>query len=178
MPCKGTCQIEEHQWREDRIKGNPYNGAPYRKAGPDEEEVPVGKSDAEIWEGEDLTKYSEYQLFLNIGFSSQWSAAVDRQYPRHGRPLSCTEEGCVCDYDLDDPTIVEDWPKTWTRYEVFVRYVWRRRNDDDPTKEFVTRFLLKGAIRHRKRVIQGLCKDNPNLVVVPPFEKLPEVEGQ
>lgn len=176
MPCKGTCQIEQHQWREDRIDGNPYNGAPYIIPGSDREAVPLGQSDAEIWDGEDLSRYTEYKLFLNVGYSSQWTSGVDRQYPRHGRALNCTEENCVCDYDLDNPTVVEDWPKKWTRYQVFVPHVWRQSNDNDPTKEFVTRMLLKGAILHRKRVIQGLCKDNPNLVVVPPFEKLPELE--
>ena len=173
MPCTGTCQIEQHEWREDRIKHNPYNGAPYGKPGAAEEEVAARTSDATIWSGEDLSTYTELVIFLLIDFSAQWTAGVDRQYPRHGRALNCTEEGCMCDYDRDKPTVVEDWPKTWTRYEIHVRYVWRRPKDGDPTKAIVQRYLLKGAILHRKRVIQGLCKDNPRRPVVPPFATPP-----
>ena len=112
MPCTGTCQIEQHEWREDRIEHNPYNGAPYGKPGAAEEEVAARTSDATIWSGEDLSTYTELVIFLLIDFSAQWTAGVDRQYPRHGRALNCTEEGCICDYDRDKPTVVEDWPKT------------------------------------------------------------------
>ena len=57
-----------------------------------------------------------------------------------------------------------------------MRYVWRRPKDGDPTKVFVTRYLLKGAIQHRKRIIQGVCKTNPAQPVVPPFAPVREEE--
>ncbi len=169
MPCAGTCQIEQHEWREDRIEHNPYNGAPYKKPGEQQLRFPATATDEQIWQGVDLSAYTEYALFVLIDFHGQWVDGVDREFPREGRQLDCHGEGCVCDWNRDKPKIIQDWPKQETRYEVFVRYSWRTRIDGDPGNILVDRLLLKGAILHRKRLIQGICGRSNRRPVIPPM---------
>jgi hypothetical protein len=107
-------------------------------------------------------------LFENIDFHGSWADGVDRQYPREGRQLDCKEEGCRCRINWEKPTILEDWSQE-TRYVVYVRHVYRWKVDGEPGEEHVERFLLKGAILHRKRILQGICSDEPGKPIVPPF---------
>jgi hypothetical protein len=30
--------------------------------------------------------------------------------------------------------------------------------------------LLKGAVRHRKRILQGICRHNRNITIIAPFK--------
>jgi hypothetical protein len=177
MPCAGTCQIEQHDWREDRIEHNPNNGAPYRRPGEQPQVVPANSTDAQIWQGADLGAYTELVLFIGFDFHGQWVDGVDREFPREGRQLDCKDDGCYCDWDEDKPKIIQDWPAKRTRYEVFVPHVWRWPIDGDPNNIKAERLLLKGAILHRKRLIQGICRRSNRQPVVPPFAQPRETEG-
>lgn len=175
MPCEGLCHIEQNEWEEERLPHYAqYNGSPHEKSGGGEDPTfPATASDADIWKGEDLSKYKEMMVTLLFSYNGQWTDGVNRKFPDIRR-LDCKDPGCICEL-AKKPTVVEGWTR-WRRYEVFVPYVERHTVDgSSPQKIKATRLLLKGIIQHRMRIVRGICRLNPNKTVITPLsEDAPE----
>jgi len=178
MPCEGLCHVEQNEWKEERVPGYKiqFNGPPHAKPGDSTDlEFSATSSDAEIWNGEDYTEYTEMvvQMLGADKYSNHWEEAVEEKFPA-ARRIDCKDPGCICEL-ADEPTVVEGWTR-WRRYEVLVPHVDRYRVDgSNPPKVKVTRSLLKGVIQHRKRIVRGICRPNPNdEVFTPPSEDAPE----
>jgi hypothetical protein len=147
------------------------------KPGDKDEEVDASTPDGDLWEGENPDDYSILHVWETTSwYDTEWEEGVEREFP-HSRALDCTEDGCVCDLG-DEPTVVEDWT-AWWRYDVFVRFV-RRLGGNAPNKVLARRFLLKGSVEARKRVIQGVCRRDPKRTIIAPFaaKDLPPRIGQ
>ncbi|MEX0922628.1 MAG: hypothetical protein WD489_05270 [Rhodovibrionaceae bacterium] len=48
MPYAGICQLEQQEWREDRIDCNPCNGARDKEPGEQPQRMPPNTTDAQI----------------------------------------------------------------------------------------------------------------------------------
>jgi hypothetical protein len=176
MACTGLCHVEQHEWEGERVPGHdlPYNGAPHSKPGAGEDPTfPATATDAEIWKGEDFSKYTELGFTMTFDYSQQWQNGVNARFPEKRR-LDCKSDNCICELK-EEPTVIDGWSR-WRRYEVYVPYVVRQPIDgSNPPQIKALRILLKGVVQHRKRILRGICRPNPNIVVVtPPSETPPE----
>jgi len=168
MACEGVCTVEQNEVEDaERPKGTSHNGAPFEKPNDSAAAVPEATSDADIWDGQDFGDYTESVLTIGFDYTSQWGAGVKRVFPDR-RQLDCKDAGCSCKLG-DKPTVVEDWTD-WQRHEIHVPHVVRGAPSGTPPMIKPHRLLLKGAVRHRKRILQGVCRHNRNITIIAPFK--------
>lgn len=163
MSCEGLCRVVQFDWRIYQYDGY------YGKPGDTGQEVDETVTDETLWTGENLDDYSFFVAPVGLlSFRDDWERGVDRIFPRAGRRLDCKSEDCLCELK-DEPTVVEDWSR-WRRYEIVVRHVFRI-GANTPHRVITTRYLIKGLVEARQRVVQGICRNNPNETLVAPYAK-------
>ncbi len=179
--CEGLCLVEQHDWEEERVPGYvQFNGQPHIKPGAsDDPEFPATATDAQIWHGEDFTKYTEGipQELMATMYINAWREGVQRRFPAN-KNLDCKTAGCRCVLG-EKPTVVEGWkPKERSRVIIDVPHVARWPVDgSNPPKIKAMRAVLKGVIRHRVRIVRGICSVDPNeVIIVAPSDQPPETE--
>lgn len=173
MSCDGLCKVYQNQWKEELVPGYPIRpgGSPHVKPGDmGDQKFLATATDAEIWKGEKFSEYSEMVIGEIISYRNIWIDGVKRKFPAN-KKKNCKGKTCHCEL-AKKPTVLEGWSK-WRRYEVFVPYVGRTRiPGENPPKILAGRVVLKGVVRHRSRVVQGVCRPKPGTPVIAPFAEL------